>query len=337
VWVHFAVVGGGGDVLDDASVTDRDGTVWTRWRLGGDGVQALEASVEGGVDVTVIATALPLSAADVVVVHGATSPLRGGLLVEEAVEGLQILEERVAPDTILALAPLDAPGPRILIFPSGERPLQRSVAWTPDPDTVHVTLQPPLAVDVRVRIAVGDFDVIHEEMEGALAETESLWRSLGMGITLGSVTYEDATSAGATIDITSNGLCQALTPGVSLQVEIVTQIDGGGIGGYGCDAGYVFLGQVWVSFRNLLAHELGHAFSLLHLPGGLMNPGTPGTGIRDGEIYRAHFNTTSALNTIFGDQPADERRPCGGGGGYVSPCLPMDYVLGSVSSGVAVR
>ncbi len=37
---------------------------------------------------------------------------------------------------------------------------------------------------------------------------------------------------------------------------------------------------------------------------------SPGTTVREDEIYRAHFDDASVLNTIFDSQPAELRRPC---------------------------
>jgi len=328
VWVHFQVVAGGGEVLDDASVTDGSGEVWTRWRLGGGGAQTVRAWVDGGPEALVSATAIPAELADVVVVHGAAGPIRGVLLTQESPEGLEILEERITPDTVLRFTPMDAAGPRIVVFPTDERPFQKAVSWTSAPDTVHVTLEPPVQVDFLFKVYWGDFEEEKAVIRDVLRDTEALWKRAAMGLEVGDVSYEDATGTGDEVNVGIDGVCTDLTPGQVIRVAVVTQVQGGLIGGYGCWQGYVFIGQVWLPYPNLLAHELGHTFTLLHTTAGLMYGHAPGSTLRDGEIYRAHFNAQSALNTIFDAQPEEERRECGSMG-YTTQCLPMDYMLGN--------
>lgn len=328
VWVRFQAVAGGGEVLDDASVTNRSGEVGTWWRLGGSGTQTVRAWVEGGPEALVSATAVPVELADVVVVHGATGPLRGALLTQETPEGLEIVEERIGPDTVLRFTPMDAAGPQIVVFPTAERPFQKGFSWTPAPDTVHVTLQPPVPVDLRFKVYWGDFEEEKAVITDVLRDTEALWQRAAMGLAVGDVSYEDATGTGDVVNVGIDGLCAGFTPGQVIRVAVVTQVQGGLIGGYGCTQGYVFMGQAWLPYPNLLAHEVGHTFTLLHTTAGLMNGHAPGSTVSDGEVYRAHFNAPSALNTIFGAQPEEERRECGSLG-YTNQCLPMDYVLGS--------
>lgn len=332
VRVSTRVVSGGGEVLHAGQVTDASGLVSLRWRLGGAGPQSLVLATPDGAEVEVRATALPLAEADVIVVRGSTAPLRGVLLTHT--EGdLQIIDERVAPDTLIRLPPVGSGGAEVLVFPGRERLLHRTPVWTPRPDTVHLWLEPALPVRITLRILDGGFERVRAEAEEQLALTQAAWDAAGMGIRLDEVIWEDHTGAGEGFEVRSTGLCSGLLPGASLRVSIVTSIDGGGLGGFGCNfSGHAYLGERWVSWPYLLAHELGHTFSLPHATAGMMEPRSPSSGLRDGEVYRAHFATTSALNTIFGAQRPDEQRACPFLS-YQGPCLPLDYVLGSWSSG----
>lgn len=327
-WVRFQVTSGDGVILDTESVTDGNGEVLTWWRLGTAGPQEVEARVEGGPVLAIPATALPVEEADVVVIRGALAPVRGTVLLRDTPDGVEIVQERMGADTLLRLVPQEGPGLQLLVFPRGNRPAQVAPAWTPGVDSVVVELLPPVAVDMDFRVHQGDFATQAEVIRTQLENTARAWRHSGAGLVPGEITVEDRTAEGGNSNVSISGICQGLTPGAAIQIAYVGTVQEGGLDGYGCNAGYVFMSLRSGSYPYLLGHELGHTFTLLHTSAGMMNPWSPGSGLRDGEVYRAHFNAVSALNTIFGSQPEEARRSCVNTG-HLSPCLPMDYVLGS--------
>jgi hypothetical protein len=95
--------------------------------------------------------------------------------------------------------------------------------------------------------------------------------------------------------------------------------------GYACPSGNIFMGGLSGAHPNLLAHEAGHTFTLVHSHG-VMNPTAPGTFLSAGQIFRAHFDERSVLNTLFGSQPAALRRVCSDRP-RDSTCLPEDFDL----------
>lgn len=185
----------------------------------------------------------------------------------------------------------------------------------------------PLPVDLRVSIRHGDYAAVKRAMEEALDVTARQWRSSGLGLALGTVTWEDAVEPGV-VPTARSGPCQVPVSDGTIHVTVVGTVDGSN-GGYACPEGYVTIASSGVSYPYLMAHELGHTFSLIHTQAGLMNPRTPGGGLTDGEIYRAHFNRISVLNHAFGAQPEAERRNCGSSlVTHTVQCLPLDFVLG---------
>ena len=305
--VDFRVVAGGGEALSTIGLTDATGRTSTFWRLGPSEVatQRLEASVQGapGVFVVVEATAVGPDQADRLVVHGALGPLRGVVLVWDAGLGLEVVQDKLVSDTVVVLQPQDAPGVDVVVFAGVNRPLRAQPSWTPGPDTVHVTLLPPLEVDVHFIVQAGVFAQQTASIVAQLAATERIWTDQSMGLRLGEVTYEDLTGTGLDSRVVSTGLCSGRAPGSVIQVTYVTSIDDGRYDGWGCWSGHVFMSLRSGAFPNLLAHELGHTFTLEHTADGLMYPSNPGNWERDGETFRAHFHRSSALNTIFGSQP----------------------------------
>ena len=333
VHIRFDVVGGAGTALNLTGITDGAGNAATRWRMGpaSSSPQRLMASVEGaaeGLGVVVEATSVRPDQADLVVVHGASGPLKGFVLIRETAAGVGLVQERLSADTVLVVQPQDFAGVDLVVFAPSNRPLRVAPEWTTGADTVHVTLQPPVPVDISFTVRVGVFEDQKRAIEEQLAATEWVWTTGGMGVRLGEIRYEDATGTGADSLIVSQGLCSGRVPGSAIEVTYVSTIDAGRYDGWGCWSGHVFMSLHSRAYPYLLAHELGHTFTLEHTVEGLMYPSLPGSVVRDGETFRAHFHQSSVLNSIFDAQPQSMRRACT----YLqptSPCLRDDYRLGA--------
>jgi hypothetical protein len=338
VVLRFAVASGGGEVTPRTRTVDTEGRASAQWRLGPAlGTQTLRAVVMS--DTTVAteaeATALGPDQVDLVVVHGALAPLTGFVVVRPDGEGLDVLLARPWSDTLVYVPPLTEAQPGVVIFGLGNRPLQTWPAWTPGVDTVSVTLQPPVAVDLSFDVQAGFFDEQKQVMEAQLSAAQEVWSHEGMGLVVGDVTYQDHTDPPRDVPVSSTGLCSGLSAGSTVQVTLVTSIDSGRYDGWGCWSGHVFLSLGTYRFPRLLAHELGHTFTLVHTTTGLMYPSSPGSVIREGEIYRAHFDDQSVLNTIFGSEPPEERRPCHASTPLVAVCLPEDLDFERLTATVA--
>ncbi|HSG09454.1 MAG TPA: Ig-like domain-containing protein [Longimicrobiales bacterium] len=331
--IRFDVAGGAGTALAPTGITDGSGNAATRWRMGPASAspQRLTVSVEGSAEgprVVVEATAVPPDQADLVVVHGALGPVKGFVVIRETAAGVGLVQERLSADTVLVVQPQDVAGVDVVVFAPSNRPLRVAPEWTSGADTVHVTLQPPVPVDISFTVRVGVFEEQKRVIEEQLASMEWLWKSGGMGIRLGEIRYQDATGTGADSLIVSQGLCSGRVPGSAVEVTYVSTIDAGRYDGWGCWSGHVFMSLRSRVYPYLLAHELGHTFTLEHTVEGLMYPSSPGSMVRDGETFRAHFHQSSVLNTIFNAQPQSMRRTCT----YLqatSPCLRDDYRLGA--------
>lgn len=310
--VRFSARGGDGRTSPLIVTTGAAGTAQTRWALGAASgrTQTVTASVgDGSVSVTFEATELGLDAADVVMVHGALAPLLGLVVVRDG-STLEVLGIGPSADTVIHIPRADAPGMDIIVFGLGNRPLFASPSWTGGIDTAHVTLQPPVAVDIDFYVRAGALVVQRAIMEGQIAALEDIWQDEGMGLTVGEVTYTDVTTSGLEINVSSSGICSGLTLGDAVRIDLVESIDNGQYTGWGCWAGQIFLAEGTNRFPYLLAHELGHTFTLPHTSTGMMFPSPPQREVLEGETFRAHFHVQSVLNTIFGSQPEAQRRNC---------------------------
>ena len=329
VTIDFQVSAGGGRTSISSIVTSGLGFATVAWTLGSSAgaTQTLTASVRSGSgSVQIQATLLTPAQSDLVVVHGVLGSVTGFVLFKDG-PSLQVVGRQGTQDTLLYLPPAQTSGSEIVVFARGNRPLRLAPTWTAAVDTIHVTLLPPVEIDIDFHVQEGTLVDRMETMESQLATTNSIWFNQGMGLVVGTVTVIDETDPPRDVPVVSNGLCNGATSEGAIRIDHVSSIDGGQFTGWGCWNGRIYLGVGTERFPNLLAHELGHTFTLEHAATGMMFPSQPQTDIREGEIFRAHFHQQSALNTIFGAQPSEQRRNCSQVPG---PCLPESLDLGSI-------
>jgi len=329
VSVSFDASAGGGRAWPASAETDGNGVATTRWTLGTDatGPQTLWATSGSGV-VEVHATALDPSEGDALVVHGALGPLRGVILTAPT-NTLQSPMAATPSDTVIPLPQLAAPGRLLVVLGHDNRAAMLMPSWTPGPDTVHVDLEPPAAIEIAFTVTDGNYTARVAELESQVQRMEEAWRDAGVGVTVGSVSFTDMTSAGPT-DRFSPGFCTSASYLDRVEVEVLTTIDLGVYWGYSCPTGRVFITGPNLSDPQglyLLAHEVGHVFGLGHKPFGVMKPnGTEGS-FTMGEAFLMNFASYSGLNTVYSTRPQTEWRYCGAEWAGPGHCLEQDYDL----------
>ena len=329
--VELRVVAGGGSVEPTGGTTDGQGRLPVTWRLGpsATGPQRLEVRVTGpggGARAAVEATALGPGDTDVVIVRGASRPLKGALVVDEDAAGaLNVRQKRATADTVVPLFPIQGGRTLLAVFPTVEAPHLREVSWTSGIDTVTVDLDPPVRVDLTIRIFAGPFEERKRVAEEHLDATERVWEAEGVGVILGSVTFSDLSGGGDRVELESDGLCERVGVRGTIRVDYVHSIDDDGFWGWGCAPSQAYMGLPSEQAPRLLAHELGHVFTLPHRSDGLMNPNRQGSTLTEGEIFQIHFDARSGINAVFGAHPEAVLRECEFGS--QRRCLPLDLTF----------
>lgn len=315
--IRFAITQGGGSISDTSVVTNASGVATTQWRLGvGSGPQQLTVSVaETGANTissaVVNASVVSRDAADLIVITGLTSGTAGVLIQEDqAVETYAVSW----PDTVLRLLPRSEKGAwqQVTAFSFGHPPEARVRPWTERIDTVRLVLRAPIAVSFTIW-STQNFDTTAAKAEIDLANTDAFWRSRMTGLVVGTVRIQQAPS------LRSAEFCRDIPSSLvdrdAINVYYVGVGPEGGVNGYNCSPSIILRGPVTpLGFQTpgnlLLAHEVGHAFSLDHLASAntVMVPQFPiPSGLTTGQIYWMHFSSSSALNVVFGMHPAAEQ------------------------------
>lgn len=321
VRVRFHAETGGGLAWPVVDETDALGRGSTRWRLGSSaGPQTLTASAEQA-SVTFSASALAPGQGELLVVHGTLGPLRGAILsADDGTYGFAM--SGLTTDTLVDVPPVQSPGREIVLLGHDNRPVIVAPSWTSGADTVHVTMQPPVAIDFHFDVQDGDYALLVAQMERQIDVMEGVWERDAVGVRVGRVTFEDNSGSGP-VHISSSGICPS-TLATRIEAAIVTTLDSGTYWGWGCTTGYIFLTGPEMGLAAalyMLAHEVGHTFALAHTLEGVMKPNPPQSFMTAGEAFRANFNRYSVLNSIFDAQPTELQRACGAG----DVCLPQTY------------
>lgn len=305
--LRFAVAEGGGSVSDTLVLSDEAGRATITWVLGpAAGLQHFTvrfSDTPSSAGHRVFAQALPLDAADRVVVSGGPFGMVGVLVRKDQSVTSHTL---VWPDTVLRLMPRTAEGgwEEVTAFTVGHPPESVVRPWTEAADTVRIVFRPPIAVPLAVWIT-HDFDTTTTRARHDLAALDGMWRSSMSGLRVGAVRIERA-------------------PGVMFQCgQTPDYFDAAAINIYytefpspfACDARIIRMHRnnpfsFSDGYQFILAHEIGHSMSLGHSANAsnVMWPESPlGSGLTTGQIYWMHFHNWGALNSVMNVHPPAER------------------------------
>ena len=307
VAVRFAAMLGGGHVTDTLLVSDSSGKAQTGWRLGTLARQqqlAVSLVSARGSPVTVAAQGVDPRDADFVIVNGAEAQDVTLAFVALGDSGGTALARHVTwPDTIVRLLPTDSVGycQEIFAFARGKPPALAVEPWTSGPDTVQINFAAPFQVPLTIWI--GDqYDQTLPQVNANLAALTGIW--FDFGLVPGAVTIRNATGFFANASC-ANPPAVRDSGVVNVYYASDVQIDQNA--GFTCSNSLILMKSlpsavIQQSNVTVLAHELGHTFSLAHEldPKNFMYANSPGGYTTLDQVVAAHFLATSSLNGVYG-------------------------------------
>jgi len=206
--------------------------------------------------------------------------------------------------------------------------IQTSVAWTSGRDTVTVPFANLIQIPVKVWIVRGPFSTQRTHAIDTCITTSGIWNSERMGIDFNPFEIVDATGNPKAanyfaFDCSKKTAMETDIGKTAGRINIywVDTVDGGTGRGNACAIGSDFVAIGSANGLELLSHELGHDFALQHIDGqpsfdqtNIMHSASNSRQfITEGQLFRAHLRTDSALNSTYNARPGLLTRNCAHG------------------------
>lgn len=201
----------------------------------------------------------------------------------------------------------------------------QTVPWTSSNDDITVSLPNLITIPVKVWIVKGPFVAQQTRAINACITTSNIWNIDRMGVVFGPFEVVDATGDPQA----ANYFAFDCTQQAGIQTDIgrtagrinvywVNTVDGGTGRGQACQIGSDFVAMGANTGDELLSHELGHDFALQHVDGQatfdqtniMHSASSTREFITEGQLFRAHLRTNSALNFLYAARPGLPTRNC---------------------------
>ena len=207
--------------------------------------------------------------------------------------------------------------------------LVEDVPWSPVQDKFDIPFEDEYKIKIRIWIVVAPFATHKATASAAVVATTEIWTDERLGVAFNEVSIVDATANPDVIpflDFHCND-AQAMKDVVGydpdrLNVYYVKTVDysagpGTGNGVWCFNSKVIAMGMF--TTPNLLAHEIGHGFSLAHTnnvpqyfdtTNVMHNSSSDRRYLTEGQIFRSIFNVDSALNNIYTVREGQVTRDC---------------------------
>jgi len=204
--------------------------------------------------------------------------------------------------------------------------IQTPVSWTSGRDTVNTPFANQIAIPVKVWIVKGPFNTQRTKAITACITTTAIWNSERMGVAFSPFEIVDATGDPDApnyyaFDCSKKTGIETNIGKASGRINIyyVDTVDGGTGRGQACNIGSDFVAMGSNTGSELLSHELGHDFALTHIDDltavfdqtNIMHSASNTRQfVTEGQLFRGHLTTTSALNFLYAARPGQPTRNC---------------------------
>jgi len=253
-----------------------------------------------------------------------------GILVDGMDLGVQVNDQTyIAASSPIAVGDMtSSPAGNEIIGFTKRRPVAvlSDAGWTAASDVAVLNFNNSMQLPVKVWVVFGPFADARTRAINACITTSSIWRNERMGVDFSSFEIVDATGdpdASTYYDFTCTlqaGIRSDIgfTAG-RINIYYVRTVDGGTGRGQACQIGSDFAAMGSGTLSDLLSHELGHGFGLNHVDANVANfdvtnilhsASNTRAFISEGQLFRAHLRTTSALNFLYNARPGLPTRNC---------------------------
>jgi hypothetical protein len=333
VQVTFTAAPGSGTVHTIEGITNLAGEAYAFWRLPAERAPAytLTAAAEGADPVVFRSTPVSPERLDAVYTDYA-GPVRVWMYARDQFPEDSRLFSATLQDSLL-FPPFVEPRWRdeAVAFAEGHPPtVLSSLRWTPARDSLRLELLPRVRVPMTLWVVDGPWEEVGPLAQVQAQRARDTWRAAGVELDVtivdatrfpGAERYQDVVVETCLNDVPEViGAARGQLNAYYVWDIFNTKYQVGGQGVH-CGGGRIELASGDTRSSHLLAHEVGHAFSLEHrtIDGNVMHWTAAGPGVTLGQWFRSHHNTLSFIQTANLSNQPSAARSC-------SYRLPGDYL-----------
>jgi hypothetical protein len=312
--------------------------------LGQGGSTSVKAQITSGFAVLILCASGPFLAGDVLNPQNVFSR-EIGALVDGHKNGVQINDERHIYDekggffsNLFPTIPIggftsEDGNDEVIAFSKRQPPLLvQHVPWTPANNKIDLDFDDEYAIPAQVWIVAGPFPMVRATAAAAAVATAGIWNDERQGVTFGSFDIVDATGdedAEDFLDFTC-GLAASIKAQIGhvpgrLNVYYVKTVNFGAGPSSGAGvwcSGQKIIAMGWFTSPELLAHEFGHAFHLLHTNTNpqfsqffdntnvMHNASNHREFLSEGQTFISVYHGSSAINNIYDVRAGGVTRSC---------------------------
>jgi len=264
---------------------------------------------------------------DIIRINNTQSGEEIGVLIDGNIASVAINDSAfVSIDSDVELSEISGSGEAIIFNNRRPPTLRQNISWTTDKDILSATMPDETLIPVTVWILHAPFTTNRANAIDWSLTTSMIWENERMGVGFEDYEIIDATNdpnaanyLTFTCSIRTNMMNDIGSKPGRINIYIVETVDGGTSRGQACSIGSDFVAMASGAGTELLSHEIGHNFGLLHIDSRsdfnrtnvMHSASNTRQYFSEGQLFRAHFNPNSALNDTYNVRPGLPTRNCG--------------------------
>ncbi len=270
---------------------------------------------------------LPTSSDDLLRINNAQADEEIGVLIDGRFGSVAVNDSAyISLDSDVELNEISGSGEAI-IFNSRRPPaLLQNINWTAERDILAATFPDEILIPVTVWILDGPYTTNRANAIDWSLTTSMIWENERMGVAFEDYEIIDATTnpnaanyLNFVCSMRSNLINDIGNKPNRINIYVVATVDGGVSRGQACTIGSDFVAMASQAGSELLVHEFGHNFGLLHTDSRsdfnrtnvMHSASNTRQYFTEGQVFRSHFGPSSALNDTYNARVGQPIRNCG--------------------------